>query len=64
MYLSVALLTAAAPIGHAVELSYYLPENVQYDERVPVQADGDIITVLPVRIRIDAEPVNLIYPAA
>jgi len=28
-----------------------------------VQADGDIITVLPVRISIDPEPVGLVYPS-
>ncbi len=28
----------------------------------PVQADGDIITNLPVRISVDSEPVKLIYP--
>ncbi len=29
----------------------------------PVQADGDIITNLPVRISVDSEPVKLAYPA-
>ena len=28
-----------------------------------VQADGDIIAALPVRIDIDPEPVGLVYPA-
>jgi diacylglycerol kinase family enzyme len=28
----------------------------------PVQADGDIIATLPVRIAIDPEPVRLIHP--
>src|SRR5262249_19737046 len=28
----------------------------------PVQADGDIVAALPVRIEIDHEPVRLVYP--
>ncbi len=30
----------------------------------PVQADGDIVTTLPVTINVDLEPVKLVYPAA
>jgi diacylglycerol kinase (ATP) len=29
----------------------------------PVQADGDILTTLPLKLEIDPEPVRLIYPA-
>lgn len=32
-------------------------------EGQPVQADGDIITALPVRITVDPDAVMLVYPA-
>ncbi|MBL8630421.1 MAG: diacylglycerol kinase family lipid kinase [Rhodospirillaceae bacterium] len=30
----------------------------------PVQADGDIVTTLPVTIQVDPQPVKVVYPAA
>ena len=36
--------------------------DVKVEGGGPVQADGDIVTNLPVRISMDSEPVKLVYP--
>jgi len=59
---SVALVTGRLPRLHDVQIVAGRTIKVSSHGARPVQADGDIITTLPLSVDVDPEPVRLAFP--